>query len=494
MSTRFVTVDRVTALLLPPDMREWVTPDDPVHLILALVNEVPMNAFSVNVRGSGSKQYPPSMMLALLIHCYSEGVFSSRRIERATYRDVSVRYLTGDTHPDHDTIAKFRRDNGQAIAAAFLKVLVYARETGMLKLGAVSVDGTLIKANASKRRNVRFEDLPEYESYLKEQVARLLEKAEVADAQDEDSDALPAELTDLQALQAKVRKAREKIEARDQDRRQRERANSRRERGKPKETPEEAQRAIEQNATKPVVPKAEACANLTDVDSRLMRHDPKSSFEQGYNAQAVADADGSQLILGTRIANASNDFYELQPNIEALSPELRPITAVLADSGYANQEQVEALESQGLDLYVSVRSEPSPRHPGLPAKENPRDLSVIAKTPFGQRMYEKLRTDAGRALYKRRRHTIEPCFGIIKHVLGFRQFHLRGLAKVALEWELVALAYNVKMIYHAIRRKSGPNEGKSLPKSVVRVSEHVQRHTIAAHGGLNPIAPIAAPG
>lgn len=475
-------------------MREWVAPDDPVHLILALVNELPMNVFSVNVRGSGSKQYPPSMMLALLIYCYSDGVFSSRRIERATYRDVSVRYLTGDTHPDHDTIAKFRRDNGQAIACAFVKLLSYAKEAGILKVGSVSVDGTLIQGNASKRRNVRFEDLPEIESYLEEEVERLLEKAEAADAQDEDSGTLSPELTDLHVLQDKVRKAREKIETRDRERRQRERANSRRERGKPKETPEEAQRAIEQNATQPVVPKPKACANLTDVDSRLMRHDPKSSFEQGYNAQAVADADGSQLIVGTRIADASNDFYELQPDIEALSSELGPITAVLADSGYANQEQVEALENQGLDLYVSVRSAPSPRHPGLPTKKNPRGLSVIAKTSFGQRMYDKLRTDAGRALYKRRRHTIEPCFGIIKHVLGFRQFHLRGLAKVALEWELVALAYNFKMICSTIRKKSGPHGGKSLPKSLVRVSEHVWRHIIAAFGGLKPIAQVAAPG
>ena len=157
MSTRFVSVDRNQPLLLPPDLRDWVPEDDLVHFVIEAVNSLPGERFRFNLRGSGSTQYPSSMMLALLVYCYANGIFSGRRIERATHRDIAVRYLTGDTHPDHDTVATFRRENFEVVASCFVRVLELAREMRLLKMGTVSVDGTKLKANASKNRNVRYD-------------------------------------------------------------------------------------------------------------------------------------------------------------------------------------------------------------------------------------------------------------------------------------------------------------------------------------------------
>lgn len=449
MSTRFVPIERDTPLLFPPDLRDWVEPDDPVHLVIQLVNTLPSGLFAVNERGSGSAQYPPSMLLALLIYSYSRGIFSSREIERATYRDVSVRYLTADTHPDHSTIAEFRTRNREAIARCFERALVYAKEVGLLKLGAISVDGTVVRANANRSRNLCYGELEELERYVAEAVEKRLQAAEAADARAEESDRLPAELQDLRLLQQQLQQARARIEARERDRREHEQECVRRSQGRSPRTPEEK----EQARSKPVKPAPQASANRTDLDSRLMK-EKKGGFDQCYNAQAVADADGSQLILAARVADAAVDHFELEPDINSLSPEWGAFTTVLADCGFANIEQVEHLEAQGKDVYVSVRATHSSPGPNLPTSVNSKSLSRLAQSTFGQRMRAKLSTPEGKALYKRRRESIEACFGIIKHVLGFRQFLLRGLQKVDLEWKLVTLAYNMKMIAAGLKRKA----------------------------------------
>lgn len=212
-------------MLLPADLRDWVPEDDVVHFVTQAVESVPTEHFRVNPRGTGSAQYPPSMMLALLIYCYANGIFSSRRIERATYRDISVRYLTADTHPDHDTIAKFRRENLALVAACFVHVLELAREMKLLKVGTVSLDGTKLKANASKNRNVRYDRAGELVEQLDQEVRELLEQAERTDQQDEsDGQRLPEEIARRQDLKAKLEVARERLEERAQARAQAERA------------------------------------------------------------------------------------------------------------------------------------------------------------------------------------------------------------------------------------------------------------------------------
>ena len=213
MAERFVNIDRDTPLLLPPDLRDWVPENDMVHFVLEAANGVDMSAFKINRRGSGSQQYPPRMMLALLVYCYSHGIFGSRRIQRATYRDLEVRLLTGDTHPDHDTICKFRRENQVAFAAAFLPVLELAREIGLLKVGTVSVDGSHFRANTSKDCNVIYERAGELREQLQSDIAQLLEQAEAAESSEEQNDeSLPAQIARREKLLAKMETARARLE------------------------------------------------------------------------------------------------------------------------------------------------------------------------------------------------------------------------------------------------------------------------------------------
>ncbi len=215
MSARLVNVDRETPMMLPPSLKDWVAEDDMVHFVLEAVEGMHLPQLKLNRRGSGSAQYPPQMMLALLIYCYANGIFSSRKIERATWRDVSVRYLTGDTHPDHDMICSFRKDNSKAIQEAFRQLLLLAHELKVVKLGTISVDGTQIKANASKHKNVRYERAGALEKQLEADIAELMSEAEAADeAGDEEDDRLPRELARREALREKMAQARRDMEER----------------------------------------------------------------------------------------------------------------------------------------------------------------------------------------------------------------------------------------------------------------------------------------
>lgn len=448
MSAKFVTVDRGTPLLLPCDLRDWVRQNDMVHFIIEAVEGLPLHEFRVNYRGTGSEQYPPQAMLALLIYCYCNGVFSSRRIEDATYHHVGVRYLTGDTHPDHDTIAKFRRENLSAVHACFVNVLEQAREIGVLKVGTVSVDGTKIRASASKNKNVMYGRAGELIEQLDQEVKALLEEAEKADNTDPDEgQQLPEEMARRDALKAKLKEARERLEQRARARAKAEEAEYLRKvaardqregsrKGKEIQPPKDQPEPSEQ-------------INLVDADSRLMRKSKRHGFEQSYNAQAVVDADGSQLVLHARVVQAAVDNGELVADVNGIPERLGKPTAVLADSGYASEKHVTDLEAnQGIQVYVSVGAEAMQqrrRHDFRPPHRR-SEQPIEPKCEWRKRMRDKLQTDEGRAIYARRKQTVEPVFGIIKQVMGFRQFLLRGVQKVHGEWELVTLAYNMKRI------------------------------------------------
>ena len=228
MAARFINIDRQTTLLLPPDLRDWVAEDDLVHFVIEAVERLPLSTFAVNHRGSGDAQFPPAMMLALLIYCYANGLFGSRRIERATYRDVAVRYLCADTHPDHDTICTFRRHNLEAVAAAFVDVLELARELRLLKLGCVSLDGTHLRASASKDKNVTYQRAGELRTQLRLDVDALLAQAEASDREDTDPQALPKEIARREKLLGKMDAACAQIEARAKARAQAEQAEYKR--------------------------------------------------------------------------------------------------------------------------------------------------------------------------------------------------------------------------------------------------------------------------
>jgi transposase len=455
MSTKFISVDRNQRLLLPPDLRDWILPDNVVHFIIASVEELPMTDFKVNQRGTGSAQYHPHMMLALLIYCYANGRFASRRIEQATYDNISVRYLTADTHPDHDSIATFRRENFDAVRKCFVRVLELAEELGLLKVGRVSVDGTTLKAHANKKRNVRYDRATELEKQLSVEVGALLEKAERADAEDApDGQSLPKELARHENLRAKIvagmrnmeKRARAKAEA---------------------ERPEYERKVRERNDRKgsrkgceihpPVsTPRPNDMDNLTDTDSRLMRHNIHSAYEQAYNGQATVDADGSMLVLSAHVSQCASDGNELVKNIEGIPASLgRPHTA-LADTGYLNEREVRALEGNGekpkMNVLVSCHAEEKlsrRKHDFRPApKEEP--AAPQTRSAFVLEMKKKMESPENKAHYKKRKESVEPAFGTIKEWIGFRQFHLRGLEKVAGEWKLVTLAYNFRRLWKII--------------------------------------------
>jgi transposase len=438
VAENFVNVDRDTPMLLPADLRQWVPEDDLVHFVVNAVETMSLPALRVNERGSGSKQYPPRMMLALLVYCYANGVFGSRRIERATYRDVAVRYLTGDTHPDHDTICAFRRENGEAVKQAFAEVLQLARQMGLLKLGTVSVDGTHIKANASKHKSVRYDRAGELEKLLRRDIEELLARAEKADRQETgDEQKLPQEIARREALLEKMRWARQELEKRAQDEQEQDdqRDNPR--------GPQAGGKAPEGQ------PKDSKQINLTDPDSGLMRKSHRDSYEQAYNAQVVVEADGSQLILATDVLATPSDANELPVAWEKVVHAVGPVQRMLADGGYVNAEAIGEV-GQKVDLYVAIaRADNSYRRYDFRPRKKRATKRLV--DPRLRAMRKKVTSEEGRRIYRRRSATVEAVFGTIKAALGLRQFLLRGLEKVRIEWDLACLAYNARRLWSLSR-------------------------------------------
>ena len=448
---KFMEAHRDQPFLLPPDLRDWVPEDDLAHFVLEAVERVPMESFVVNERGTGSAQYPPRLMLALVVYSYANGIFGSRRIERATYRDIGVRYVSANLHPDHDTICSFRRKNLEAIASAFEQVLLIARELKLLRVGMVSVDGTKVDANASKRNSLRYDRATDLREQLQTEIAALMEEAERAD--DEDADAgqsLPDELKRRKRLKAKLDEASATLERRARRQAARERVEYARKLAEREKRPPNRRG----RAPKPplAAPKAKQQINLVDKDSGLMKKSKSSEYRQAYNAQAVVDADGSQLVLGARVSGCANDKHELVADVDSVPKTAGTVERALADSGFATGSEVKTLEDRGIDVLVSTRKEDRRRQhdfrPETPEKpEKPRKKP---KAEWVLKMQEKLAQDSNRERYSLRKQTVEPVFGIVKHVLGFRQFHLRGLTKVDGEWKLVMLAYNCKRLHNLL--------------------------------------------
>ncbi len=447
---KFIASDPRQAMLLPVDLREWVPADDLSHFVLEAVDRVAMHRFRVNERGSGSAQYHPRMMLALLIYCYANGVFGSRRIERATYRDIGARYISADTHPDHDTICKFRRENFEAVAESFLQVLLLARELKLLRVGLVSVDGTKVDANANKHRSVRYDRAKVLVEQLRADIDTLMEKAEQADKQDGgDGQSIPEELARREKLAEQLDAACERLESQARARAQSEQAEYER-----KVAEREARKGRRKGKKiKPPDdwPGGSEQTNLTDPDSGIMRKSRHHEFRQSYNAQCVVDAEGSQLVLASRVSRCASDRNELVADIDAIPAELGRPESVVADSGYANQSEVEALQAadaQGhaIEVLVSMGAEGCQRpYDFRPPK--PAATSNRRRSDWAEQMQAELQTETGRAKYRLRQQTAEPVFGIIKNVMGFVRFMLRGHRKVEAEWLLVNLAYNCKRLH-----------------------------------------------
>jgi len=445
MALRLKNTDRNTPLLLPPDLRDWVAEDDLVHFVIQAVERLPLTTFALNHKGCGDEQYSPHTLLALLIYCYANGVFSSRRIERATYRDVAVRYLTADTHPDHDTICAFRRNNLAAIAAAFVDVLELAQELQLLALGMVSLDGTHIKANASKDKNVTYQRAQKLRTQLRQDVKELLHQAECADQQDQDPQQLPKAIARREKLLQKMDQACARLEARAQARAAAQRAEYERKVAARQERGGAGPHPKPPSAT----PAPDEQINLTDPEARLMRKNKREGYTQSYNAQAVVDTE-SRLIVGQCLSDCPSDAGQLEPDLQSIPAGLGQPSAALADCGFVDRKVFARLgrQSPALELYVSVHSEDA--HAERRYDYRPPDKIKPPKKitdPALLAMADKLKTPAGKKIYRQRASTVEPVFGIIKAALGFRQFLLRGIKKVTGEWNLVCLAYNFKRLH-----------------------------------------------
>jgi transposase len=461
MSERFVVVDRVTPMLLPPSLQDWLPEGHLAHFVVETVGLLPLHGFQVNTRGTGNAQFPPSMMLSLLIYNYAIGRMSSRQIEKATYEDVASRYICGgDAHPDHDTICTFRRQNAGLFKECFVKVLEYAREMGVLaKRGGVSVDGTKIGANASKHAAVSHGRAVEMIAELEGEVQTLMELAEQADREARPEPLkVPEELARRENRLAKLKKAQAVIEERhaartaekqrDYEAKMAERA-ARRARGE----------GVGGSDPQPpsATPDAKEQYNFTDPESRIMKAGNGAHFEQSYNAQAAVDTEGSLLVLGAYVTDAANDKQQLVPAVQSVVAEVRETTEVLADSGYFSEAAVAAVEGDnGPTVYAAV--EKTGHHRTVadllasPEPETPASGAIDREA-----MRRRLRTATGRAAYKKRKETVEPVFGIIKAVMGFRRFLLRGKRKVSLEWSLVTLAYNFRRIARLLSVAATPS-------------------------------------
>src|ERR1700675_1279501 len=446
--SHFRAIDRETLFLLPPSIDEWLPEKHLARFVVEVIDGLDLSAMVRSYRGSGSASYHPALLLGVLVYGYATGVFSSRKLERATYDSVAFRFITANEHPDHDTIATFRRRFLKEIEGLFVRVLELAREMGMLKVGTVALDGTKIHANASRHSALSYEHAGKIEQQLKAEVSDLMARAEAADQADvPDGMSIPDELARREERLAKLAEARAKIEARAKERYEREKAEheaklaARKAKaeatgktpgGKPPQPPVEGARPTDQ-------------INLTDEESRIMPV-AGGGFEQCYSAQAAVAA-GSLLVVATDVVQAPNDKGQVEPmleKIEALPEELGKVENLLADTGYFSADNVEARARAGL-VPVTARG----RQPHcLPLGERfaPAPPEPPKPTPVEAMAY-RLKTPAGRALYALRKQTPEPVFGIIKSVLGFRQFSLRGLEKVRGEWSLVTMAWNLKRMF-----------------------------------------------
>ena len=455
-------------MLLPEDLRDWLPGNHIAHFILEVVEQMDTSQFKVNQRGTGSEQYPPSLLLSLLIYCYCTARFSSRIIEEASYSDVAVRYICANTHPDHDTICTFRRKNRKAFERFFVHVLEVAAESKVLnKVGTVSVDGTKVHANASKHSAVSYGRAQEMLAQLESEVKALNERAEQAD-RSEHSECefnLPDEIARRKERKAKLDDAVSVIKARHEEKLADKQAEyeAKKARRRAKRDAGEKPRGREPKAPDESVPESDQY-NFTDPESRIMKAGNGGHFEQCYNAQAGVDTE-SMLIVSNHVSDHPNDKRELLPCLDAAKDNGYEVTAVLADTGFYSEANVDGSEARGIDPYIAVEkqshglaletilgssTDPDPLPEGATAKET---------------MAHKLKGVQAKKLYGLRKQTVEPVFGIIKHCMRFRQFLTRGKENVSNEWNLVCCAYNLKRSFNLISRLRATALNESVPAS-----------------------------
>jgi len=443
---RFQPIDRGTGYLLPPSLEDWLPEDHLARFVADVVEQLDLRELTSQYRGGGALAYHPALLLGLLIYGYATGVHSSRKIEQATYDSIAFRYLAANTHPDHDTLANFRQRFLPQISGLFTQVLVLAREMKLLKLGRIALDGTKLHANASRHKALSHGHAVKLEAQLKAEVAELMRLAEQADRHERAQGAdLPAELARREERLARIAAAKAEIEARAQQRFEKEQAAFEEDQARRQEKTKRTGKKPGGRPPQPPSPgpKPKDQVNLTDGESRIM---PTSGggFDQAYNAQATV-AEGSLLVVTTDVTQSPVDVEQLATalrQLQDLEPLLERPEELLADAGYFSARNVEAVEAAGITPLIAVGRQ---KHHEDWRERFMEPTGPPEDTPVG-RLRHRLKTLAGRAAYAKRKHIVEPVFGLIKRVMGFRQFSLRGISKVQGEWNLVCLAWNLRRL------------------------------------------------
>ncbi len=448
MSSIFISADRSQPYMFPPKIDDWLSETHLARFVVDIVSQLDLSHLSKSYSGRGSKAYHPEILLSLLFYGYATGVFSSRKIEIATYDSVAFRFISVNMHPDHDTISSFRKRFLDQLKPLFVQILLLSHEMGLLKLGNVSLDGTKIKANASKHHALSWDYACKLEKQLQSEVDELITLAEKADSEDKpDGMNIPEELSRRNERLAAIAKAKEKIEERAAERYAQEKKEydekMKKREAKEKETGKKPS-GKEPKEPEPG-PRKKDQTNLTDEESRIMPSSGKG-FDQSYNAQASVDLD-TMIIVESHVTQSSNDKKEIEPAISALKDlpeELGNVEALLADAGYFSAENVTLCENSEIEPFIS---------PGRDKHNKPLYNRFAKPEPLAENadsvsiMKYKLKTPEGRELYAKRKSTVEPVFGIIKQVMGFRQFLLRGFNTVFAEWILVSIAWNIKRMF-----------------------------------------------
>jgi transposase len=436
MPTSFLPYEPNQDFLLPPSLSEWLPENHLGYFVSEIVDRLDLQKFYVRYEGDGRRNQPydPALLVKVLVYGYATGVFSSRKIAKKLYEDIAFRMLGAGNFPSHRTICDFRVRHLSELKELFVQVTRLARELGLVKLGTIALDGTKVKANASKHKAMSYGRMKEQEQKLKQEIEALLERARRTDAEedarlgvDQADEDLPSELQRRQERLAKIEAAKRRLEARQ--------AEADRERGRHPDDEQRPGDGAGRSFKHPFgVPDDKAQDNFTDPQSRIMKMG--GNFEQCYNAQAVLDGT-SQLIIANGLTNNAADNNELLPMVEAVKKNLGQLPQrILTDSGYRSEQGFVFLEQTGIEALV-----------GLGREGKDRTAIDAKRYPASARMAQRLASKEGQAQYRRRKVIVEPVFGWIKHVTGFRQFSLRGLTKVMGEWSLVCLALNVRRMW-----------------------------------------------
>lgn len=450
MAYNIKTINREQIYLMPPSLQEWLPEKDMAWFIIDVVEQMDLGAYYRKYRpdGRGQEAYDPSMMIALMVYAYSNGIQSSRAIERLCERDIGFKVIAGDEKPDHTTIARFRQENGKAVEELFAEALKLCAKAGLVKIGLVALDGTKIKANAALESNRTYD-------HIESEVKRMLAAAEAKDAEedkfygkDKRGDELPEELQDRGSRLARLKECKARLDQEKAEKvaRQEEKIQEREK--------QEAETGQKKRGRKPKEPEAvteaDAKANVTDPDSRIMK--TRSGYVQGYNGQAMVTE--GQIIIAAELTMEENDVKQLIPMIEksvknmaALEINDETIGVVLADAGYCSDTNMENERPEGPEYIIATKKDWKQRQE-LRETEPPRGR-IPEKLTLKERMQRKLLTKRGRELYKKRGQIVEPIFGQIKTCRGIQQFIRRGYEACAQEWKLICATHNLLKLWRS---------------------------------------------